>query len=158
MNFNINFLWQFSFYIMMAKQVGIILLFSVTGSVSHQCQICGDSSIGFYWGAYVCEACKKFYARVSRQSNLNYRCSDKARLGVIGRCDISRLTRTSCPYCRYQKCLTIGMELPGKIIGFCIWETLCLNTCYIHHVLSVVQSSELCGRSRQPSQPKSNPF
>ncbi|KAF6040142.1 hypothetical protein EB796_001535 [Bugula neritina] len=80
-------------------------------SFKESCQICGDTSIGFYWGAFVCEACKKFYSRSCKRSNGAYICTNRTNKNS---CLIVKATRTSCPYCRFQKCLAIGMESPGK--------------------------------------------
>ena len=54
------------------------------------------------------EACKKFFLRSANGEYLKYRCiRDK-------KCPITRTTRTQCQFCRYSKCITIGMTLTGK--------------------------------------------
>jgi hypothetical protein len=36
---------------------------------AHACQVCGDVAAGFHCGAYVCEACKKFFVRCLKQDS-----------------------------------------------------------------------------------------
>mgnify|MGYP001792754490 CR=1 FL=1 len=74
-----------------------------------RCRICSDAAAGFHCGAFVCEACKKFYIRAQKQSLRGYSCT-----GVQGiMCSITKETRTSCSYCRFKKCISIGMHPPG---------------------------------------------
>ncbi|VDD74272.1 unnamed protein product [Mesocestoides corti] len=73
------------------------------------CDICGDVSAGFHCNAYVCEACKKFFIRSSKNENYTkYSCSK------VNACEVNKDTRTHCQRCRFYKCLRIGMVLPGK--------------------------------------------
>ncbi|XP_061173764.1 probable nuclear hormone receptor HR3 [Saccostrea echinata] len=72
------------------------------------CQVCGDKAAGFYCGAFVCEACKKFFMRASRQQKMKYTClKDK-------NCKITRESRVQCQYCRFQKCLSFNMCIPSQ--------------------------------------------
>ncbi|XP_062597848.1 nuclear receptor ROR-alpha A-like [Saccostrea cucullata] len=72
------------------------------------CQVCGDKAAGFYCGAFVCEACKKFFMRASRQQKMKYTClKDK-------NCKITKESRVQCQYCRFQKCLSFNMSIPGQ--------------------------------------------
>ncbi|KAK2183971.1 hypothetical protein NP493_288g01000 [Ridgeia piscesae] len=74
---------------------------------SHICQVCNDVAAGFHCGAYVCEACKKFFVRCLKQDTAaKFMCPRKRD------CEITKETRTQCQYCRYQKCLAIGMYKP----------------------------------------------
>ncbi|ESO01643.1 hypothetical protein HELRODRAFT_81228 [Helobdella robusta] len=73
------------------------------------CQICGDSAAGFYCGAYVCEACKKFFIR-SLRSKIS---RDFNPCPSDGQCHVTKETRTQCPQCRYNKCLSFNMYAPG---------------------------------------------
>ncbi|XP_022331995.2 nuclear receptor ROR-beta-like isoform X1 [Crassostrea virginica] len=72
------------------------------------CQVCGDKAAGFYCGAFVCEACKKFFMRASRQQKIKYTCL-KAK-----KCRITKESRVQCQYCRFQKCLSLNMSIPGQ--------------------------------------------
>ncbi|XP_052766898.1 uncharacterized protein LOC128207799 isoform X2 [Mya arenaria] len=72
------------------------------------CQVCGDIAAGFYCGAYICEACKKFYMRAYKQDKLKYVClRDK-------KCVITKESRVQCQYCRYQKCTQLNMYCPKQ--------------------------------------------
>lgn len=54
------------------------------------------------------EACKKFFLRSVNEEYRKYKCiKDK-------KCLITRTTRTQCQYCRYAKCVEVGMKLSGK--------------------------------------------
>uniref|UniRef100_A0A5K3ELX8 NR LBD domain-containing protein n=2 Tax=Mesocestoides corti TaxID=53468 RepID=A0A5K3ELX8_MESCO len=70
------------------------------------CQICGELAAGFHHGAYVCEACKKFFMR---HSLANGRATTTCPSG--GKCVIAKTSRGRCQQCRYKKCLEVGMSL-----------------------------------------------
>ncbi|GFR71482.1 nuclear receptor ROR-beta [Elysia marginata] len=67
------------------------------------CQVCGDQAAGFYCGAYICEACKKFFIRASKLKQMKYICLKQKN------CKITKESRVHCQYCRYQKCLSLDM-------------------------------------------------
>ncbi|CAF1394173.1 unnamed protein product [Adineta steineri] len=72
---------------------------------SEPCQVCGENASGWHCGSITCEACKKFFLRSVNGEYLKYRCTrDKT-------CIITRTTRTQCQFCRYTKCITIGMKI-----------------------------------------------
>ncbi|VDP84479.1 unnamed protein product [Echinostoma caproni] len=60
------------------------------------CSICGDR-------VFSCEGCKGFFKRTVRKE-LIYTCHDNQR------CQIDKRLRNRCQYCRYQKCLLVGMR------------------------------------------------
>uniref|UniRef100_A0A672QBK7 Retinoic acid receptor RXR n=3 Tax=Sinocyclocheilus TaxID=75365 RepID=A0A672QBK7_SINGR len=77
---------------------------SSPGSLSkHICAICGDRSSGKHYGVYSCEGCKGFFKRTIRK-DLSYTCRD------CKECLIDKRQRNRCQYCRYQKCLAMGMK------------------------------------------------
>uniref|UniRef100_A0A673IAF6 Retinoic acid receptor RXR n=1 Tax=Sinocyclocheilus rhinocerous TaxID=307959 RepID=A0A673IAF6_9TELE len=69
----------------------------------HICAICGDRSSGKHYGVYSCEGCKGFFKRTVRK-DLTYTCRDNKD------CIIDKRQRNRCQYCRYQKCLAMGMK------------------------------------------------
>ncbi|PKU45616.1 retinoic acid receptor rxr-gamma [Limosa lapponica baueri] len=69
----------------------------------HICAICGDRSSGKHYGVYSCEGCKGFFKRTIRK-DLIYTCRDNKD------CLIDKRQRNRCQYCRYQKCLAMGMK------------------------------------------------
>ncbi|XP_025190847.1 retinoic acid receptor RXR-alpha-A isoform X3 [Melanaphis sacchari] len=69
----------------------------------HLCSICGDRASGKHYGVYSCEGCKGFFKRTVRK-NLSYACREE------NKCIIDKRQRNRCQYCRYQKCLTMGMK------------------------------------------------
>ncbi|XP_028823665.1 retinoic acid receptor RXR-gamma-B [Denticeps clupeoides] len=69
----------------------------------HICAICGDRSSGKHYGVYSCEGCKGFFKRTIRK-DLTYTCRDSKE------CLIDKRQRNRCQYCRYQKCLAMGMK------------------------------------------------
>ncbi|XP_036609789.1 retinoic acid receptor RXR-gamma isoform X1 [Trichosurus vulpecula] len=69
----------------------------------HICAICGDRSSGKHYGVYSCEGCKGFFKRTIRK-DLIYTCRDNKD------CLIDKRQRNRCQYCRYQKCLVMGMK------------------------------------------------
>ncbi|MGH0125485.1 UNVERIFIED_CONTAM: hypothetical protein FKN15_054582 [Acipenser sinensis] len=74
------------------------------GSLSkHICAICGDRSSGKHYGVYSCEGCKGFFKRTIRK-DLTYTCRESKD------CMVDKRQRNRCQYCRYQKCLAMGMK------------------------------------------------
>ncbi|XP_062251120.1 retinoic acid receptor RXR-gamma-B isoform X1 [Platichthys flesus] len=75
------------------------------GMSKHICAICGDRSSGKgkHYGVYSCEGCKGFFKRTVRK-DLTYTCRD------MKECLIDKRQRNRCQYCRYQKCLAMGMK------------------------------------------------
>uniref|UniRef100_A0A674MBV7 Retinoid X receptor, alpha a n=1 Tax=Takifugu rubripes TaxID=31033 RepID=A0A674MBV7_TAKRU len=58
---------------------------------------------GKHYGVYSCEGCKGFFKRTVRK-DLTYTCRDNKD------CVIDKRQRNRCQYCRYQKCLAMGMK------------------------------------------------
>ncbi|XP_015926865.1 retinoic acid receptor RXR-alpha-A isoform X2 [Parasteatoda tepidariorum] len=69
----------------------------------HLCSICGDRASGKHYGVYSCEGCKGFFKRTVRK-DLSYACREERN------CLIDKRQRNRCQYCRYQKCLSMGMK------------------------------------------------
>ncbi|XP_023236729.1 ecdysone-induced protein 78C [Centruroides vittatus] len=67
------------------------------------CKVCGDKASGYHYGVTSCEGCKGFFRR-SIQKQIEYRCLRD------GRCLVIRLNRNRCQYCRFKKCLAVGMS------------------------------------------------
>lgn len=63
--------------------------------------------IGKHYGVYSCEGCKGFFKRTIRK-DLTYTCRDNKD------CQIDKRQRNRCQYCRYQKCLAMGMKREGR--------------------------------------------
>ncbi|KAG7273240.1 hypothetical protein CRUP_001336 [Coryphaenoides rupestris] len=89
---------------MSAHSPGIML------SQKRLCAICGDRSSGKHYGVYSCEGCKGFFKRTVRK-DLSYTCRDNKE------CLVDKRQRNRCQYCRYQKCLAMGMKREGKHYG-----------------------------------------
>uniref|UniRef100_A0A663FIR3 Retinoic acid receptor gamma n=7 Tax=Neoaves TaxID=3078114 RepID=A0A663FIR3_AQUCH len=67
------------------------------------CFVCSDKSSGYHYGVSSCEGCKGFFRR-SIQKNMVYTCHrDK-------NCQINKVTRNRCQFCRLQKCFEVGMS------------------------------------------------
>nr|WIM36152.1 ultraspiracle [Pyrrhocoris apterus] len=69
----------------------------------HLCSICGDRASGKHYGVYSCEGCKGFFKRTVRK-DLSYACREDRQ------CLVDKRQRNRCQYCRYQKCLSMGMK------------------------------------------------
>uniref|UniRef100_A0A5S6QEX0 Nuclear receptor domain-containing protein n=1 Tax=Trichuris muris TaxID=70415 RepID=A0A5S6QEX0_TRIMR len=67
------------------------------------CAVCEDKASGYHYGIVSCEGCKGFFRRTV-QRNLEYVCHRS------GTCEINRVTRNRCQYCRFTKCLESGMS------------------------------------------------
>ena len=98
---------------------------STPQSPSQLCAVCGDIAACQHYGVRTCEGCKGFFKRTV-QKGAKYVClADKA-------CPVDKRRRNRCQFCRFQKCLVVGM------------------------VKEVVRTDSLKGRrGRLPSKPKS---
>ncbi|TNN43796.1 Nuclear receptor subfamily 5 group A member 2 [Liparis tanakae] len=67
------------------------------------CPICGDKVSGYHYGLLTCESCKGFFKR-SVQNNKLYTCVEHQK------CPMNLSQRKRCPFCRFQKCLAVGMK------------------------------------------------
>ncbi|XP_042360737.1 nuclear receptor subfamily 5, group A, member 5 isoform X2 [Plectropomus leopardus] len=67
------------------------------------CPVCGDKVSGYHYGLLTCESCKGFFKR-SVQNNKHYTCAEQQS------CPVNLSQRKRCPFCRFQKCLAVGMK------------------------------------------------
>ncbi|XP_022091308.1 uncharacterized protein LOC110979630 [Acanthaster planci] len=74
------------------------------------CKVCGDTSSGIHFGVFTCEGCKGFFRR-SLKDGASYVCGDNKK------CIITPTSRNVCRYCRYQKCLQVGMSRQSIKLG-----------------------------------------
>ncbi|XP_035014775.1 nuclear receptor subfamily 4 group A member 1 [Hippoglossus stenolepis] len=88
------------------------------------CAVCGDNASCQHYGVRTCEGCKGFFKRTV-QKNSKYVCL------ATKDCPVDKRRRNRCQFCRFQKCLAVGM------------------------VREVVRTDSLKGRrGRLPSKPK----
>jgi retinoid X receptor alpha len=97
-----------------------------SAGLKYACAICGDKASGKHYGVhrfvffyisivfnektksnFSCEGCKGFFKRTVRK-DLTYTCRDNRE------CIIDKRQRNRCQYCRYQKCLNVGMKKEGN--------------------------------------------
>ncbi|XP_036388236.1 peroxisome proliferator-activated receptor delta-like isoform X2 [Megalops cyprinoides] len=67
-----------------------------------ECRICGDKASGLHYGVHACEGCKGFFRRTIKMKLEYERCERS--------CTIQKKSRNKCQYCRFQKCLALGMS------------------------------------------------
>ena len=67
---------------------------------SEPCRVCDDTSSGYHFGVFTCEACKGFFRRYSKKSTLLEPCPT--------RCCITKNNRNNCAACRFDKCRSVG--------------------------------------------------
>lgn len=83
------------------------------------CRVCGEKASGLHYGANTCEPCKGFFRRSIvkiEQKNEEYKCRKD------GNCKLGQGKRTMCSFCRYQKCLSVGMAHDAIKIGRYTYE------------------------------------
>jgi len=68
------------------------------------CPVCGDKVSGYHYGLLTCESCKGFFKRTVQNKKVYTCVADR-------NCHIDKSQRKRCPYCRFQKCLEVGMKL-----------------------------------------------
>ncbi|XP_017473790.1 PREDICTED: probable nuclear hormone receptor HR38, partial [Rhagoletis zephyria] len=66
------------------------------------CAVCGDIAVCQHYGVRTCEGCKGFFKRTV-QKNSSYVCLENQS------CPVDRRRRNRCQFCRFQKCLIVGM-------------------------------------------------
>lgn len=76
------------------------------------CKICGERAARHvHYGATTCFSCRAFFRRsLQNKTAAKYICRRKST------CDINVNTRKNCQYCRYMKCLAIGMN-PNYVLS-----------------------------------------
>ncbi|VDN01741.1 unnamed protein product [Thelazia callipaeda] len=71
--------------------------------LSEPCAVCGDKSTGTHYGVLSCNGCKGFFRRTILK-NQKFACRFNKK------CRIDKNFRCACRYCRFQKCLQVGMK------------------------------------------------
>ncbi|XP_054074839.1 peroxisome proliferator-activated receptor alpha isoform X3 [Rissa tridactyla] len=95
---------------------------SPSGALNIECRICGDKASGYHYGVHACEGCKGFFRRTIRLKLIYDKCDRN--------CKIQKKNRNKCQYCRFQKCLSVGMSHNGLIVSRlnsgagAIWESV----------------------------------
>lgn len=93
-------------------------------SPSQLCAVCGDTAACQHYGVRTCEGCKGFFKRTVQKGSKYVCLAEKC-------CPVDKRRRNRCQFCRFQKCLAVGM------------------------VKEVVRTDSLKGRrGRLPSKPK----
>ncbi|GMR54110.1 hypothetical protein PMAYCL1PPCAC_24305, partial [Pristionchus mayeri] len=71
--------------------------------LAEPCAVCGDRSTGQHYGVISCNGCKGFFRRTILR-NQKFTCRFSKR------CVIDKNFRCACRYCRFQKCVSVGMK------------------------------------------------
>lgn len=79
--------------------------------IEELCPVCGDKVSGYHYGLLTCESCKGFFKRTVQNKKV-YTCVAERS------CHIDKTQRKRCPFCRFQKCLDVGMKLEGEYCSF----------------------------------------
>ncbi|XP_065561756.1 nuclear hormone receptor FTZ-F1-like [Artemia franciscana] len=72
--------------------------------IEELCPVCGDKVSGYHYGLLTCESCKGFFKRTVQNKKVYTCVADRS-------CHIDKSQRKRCPFCRFQKCLEVGMKL-----------------------------------------------
>ncbi|KAH9492830.1 hypothetical protein Btru_023797 [Bulinus truncatus] len=67
------------------------------------CRVCGNKASGLHFGVNTCEACNEFFRR-SLKRGASYYCTKNRECQVYGK------KRNACSYCRYRRCVDMGMS------------------------------------------------
>ena len=71
-----------------------------------RCLVCGEPASGhLYYGGQSCYSCRVFFRRCVLRPSINA-CSNEGGKS----CVVNVETRSACQYCRFRKCLSIGMD------------------------------------------------
>uniref|UniRef100_A0A3B5LUT3 Nuclear receptor domain-containing protein n=1 Tax=Xiphophorus couchianus TaxID=32473 RepID=A0A3B5LUT3_9TELE len=86
-----------------------VMEYTYDDDLEELCPVCGDKVSGYHYGLLTCESCKGFFKRTVQNSK-RYTCAENQE------CKIDKTQRKRCPFCRFQKCLNVGMRLEGMSI------------------------------------------
>lgn len=78
-------------------------------SSNHLCAVCGDNAACQHYGVRTCEGCKGFFKRTVQKGS-KYICLGNKN------CPVDKRRRNRCQFCRFQKCLAVGMVKEGKLV------------------------------------------
>ncbi|KAI6219546.1 hypothetical protein M3Y99_01652400 [Aphelenchoides fujianensis] len=70
---------------------------------TESCRVCGDAPARPHYGVPTCFGCKGFFRRTLKRTK-EYTCRYQ------GNCVVDRYERNSCRYCRFKRCLDVGMD------------------------------------------------
>uniref|UniRef100_A0A0N5B4V8 Nuclear receptor domain-containing protein n=1 Tax=Strongyloides papillosus TaxID=174720 RepID=A0A0N5B4V8_STREA len=73
-------------------------------SIKRNCAVCGDSPAKIHYGVLACFGCKGFFRRAVKEGKNKYVCRYNKN------CNVDKYVRNSCRYCRFKKCLFVGMD------------------------------------------------
>nr|XP_020465345.1 peroxisome proliferator-activated receptor gamma [Monopterus albus] len=104
-----------------------------TAALNIECRVCGDKASGFHYGVHACEGCKGFFRRTIRLKLVYDHCDLH--------CRIHKKSRNKCQYCRFQKCLNVGMSHNGKVV---ILLHTPFRTVYTYNMYDELDSFSLC--------------
>ena len=71
-------------------------------SPSQLCGVCGDNAACQHYGVRTCEGCKGFFKRTVQKGSKYVCLADR-------NCPVDKRRRNRCQFCRFQKCLSVGM-------------------------------------------------
>ena len=73
-----------------------------------RCLVCEEPASGhLYYGGQSCYSCRVFFRRCVLKPSINA-CRNKDTSSTP--CNINVNTRSNCQYCRFRKCMSIGMD------------------------------------------------
>lgn len=96
-------------------------------SPSQLCAVCGDTAACQHYGVRTCEGCKGFFKRTVQKGSKYVCLAEKA-------CPVDKRRRNRCQFCRFQKCLMVGMvkEVSVTVVALHkIFQTFFLIVIYI---------------------------
>ncbi|EFO93766.1 CRE-NHR-7 protein [Caenorhabditis remanei] len=68
------------------------------------CAVCGDTPAKIHYGVLACFGCKGFFRRAVKDGRNKYVCRFERC------CEVTKFERNACRYCRFRKCLFVGMN------------------------------------------------
>ena len=89
--------------------------------LDRKCCVCDSPAFFSFYGAVVCDPCRTFFRRYARHEQVSFFtvklwgkyffCYLQLPICTYdGNCEIDYKTRATCTWCRYQKCLAVGMK------------------------------------------------
>ena len=95
-------------------------------SPSQLCGVCGDNAACQHYGVRTCEGCKGFFKRTVQKGSKYVCLADR-------NCPVDKRRRNRCQFCRFQKCLSVGMV--KEVHHFITNST---TTTILHVILTII--------------------
>ncbi|CAH1791723.1 unnamed protein product [Owenia fusiformis] len=97
---------------------------SISSDKTRNCSVCGSRAAGVFFGVLTCWTCKTFFIRHQKAGAGGLKCDNNGQCKL----DLGGKLRRRCAYCRYKKCIEVGMRRKERaaVVVAKMGQRLCL--------------------------------